>query len=780
MTDFHRLAGAALSAVSVSNGYELSWFGEVVDEIRPLPDEGMMREATASFIGRLLYRGFYLFGWPQRDLSAFRESMLEGSPSTRSARFINAAVYTARHIASSTVRRPLEKFYGEPAIELDGAKVQIALPQPQDRSRPDWIEVQIPGISLTRSPGFVLFRSPHGQPGSDGQRLVRLYWNVTAVGALELITLLTRELDGRGMRYQFKVVHSDTDWPERADTGVLYIGHRDLLSAWTGLGEVHDRLLPRMRPYIPALTCRIGLGLGLAEDPGNGDSYGMFVCDTLADGLMRAHADGSVDLERRLMHVTDVFTRKGRSLGRPYAGEEVARTVVDPLLGIDFSLTSRRATPPTSTVRPKAPTDDMLIEHADRLAQRIAHDALWHSGRCNWLKPRPDSQGRDGWVPMAADLYGGTAGIALFFAYLAAATGDRSYTDLAAAASRQALATATSLSGVGLYSGMSGVGLTAALVGHVVGEPALLADGFELVSRSAKRALEADGPMPFDVVDGLAGALIALVGAHALGSPDSIELAGPMGTLLMSLSVTDRSGGLYWLDSARGDTMGFIGFAHGASGCALALAELGHAICDPTFLEAAERACQYERSWYDEVAGNWRDVRSIQERGAVENPILGPDVHRYDWCYGAPGIALSRTGLLLDSDRVSTEVADDAHIGFTKAKSAGESFPRLVHDVCVCHGAAGIAEILSFAPEDPAVSDHPRTARTLTHHALLSHHDDLTWPGGYGLMLGAAGVGMAALRRVDPTIVSPLLLLPHRYSQTKPGEHGIRVLPPRR
>ncbi|MFG1688466.1 lanthionine synthetase LanC family protein [Nonomuraea sp. NPDC049269] len=743
--EYRNAAGAALAAGTVSSGYELAWFGDVVDTIRPLPEAEMMREAAGAFLSRLLYRGFYLFGWPRKDLAAFRESMLEGLPSSRSARFINAAVYAAGDVPPRVVTRPVGEFRGEPAIDLDGVLVRLDL----DGSPPDTIEVRRPYISITKSPGFVLFRGPAGPPSADGQRLVRLYWNVTAGGAIGLVSLLSRELGELGLCYEFKVIHADAQYLDRADTAVLYMGHLDLVRAWSKLREIHARLLPNMRPYVPALTRKVGLGLALAEDPGGGNSYGMFVCEAIAGGAIQALVEGRTEPAERLEYVANWFADAGRSLDTPYASEAVLETVVGELTAV----------PAQRSVAPAAPSDYDLLGQVDRIAARIARGALVQGDRCTWLKPHQDEGGRSVWTPMEADLYGGTAGMALFFAHLADKTGDRSHAELALAASRQTLDIAAGLPGEGLYSGVSGAGLAVVLAGKALGDSDLAQDGCALVIQSAQRLLAADGPVSPDVVEGVAGALIAMLGADALGGQD---LVGRLGDLLVRLGTEDAADGLCWLDALRGDEMGFIGFAHGASGCGLALGEAGRVLGEQRFLDAAERAFRYERHWFDQTEGDWRDVRSLQERGKNGDPRLEPDVYRHDWCYGAPGIGLARTALLLPGDKAPAEVVQDARIAFAKTARIGESFPQLIYDSCLCHGAAGIADALSLFPAEFASPDRDRMARELTHHSLMAYHDDLTWPAGHGLMLGAAGVAHSALRRLDPAIVSPLLPLPHR------------------
>ncbi|WP_030452416.1 lanthionine synthetase LanC family protein [Herbidospora cretacea] len=708
--DNRETVAAALAAVTVSATYDLAWFGEVVDTIRPLPDDAMMREAAGSFVSRLLYRGCYLFGRPRREVAAFRESIMEGLPSTRSARFVNAAVYAGAHVAPTKRRLPLVTGDAEPLVDLEGVRVRLSLPGPAEH-----VEVHIPGVSVTKSPGFVLFRSPHGQPAADGQRLVRLYWNMSAAGAVGLIDPLTRIVGG--LPFHFKVVHADADWPERADSAVLYIGHDDLARVWPALRDLHRRLLPAMRPYVPALTRRAGLGLGVAEDPGGGESYGMFVCERIAEGLMRAHAEGSADRDLQLAFVAEAFEKAGRSLAVPHATPEVAR-LLDGLTG---------AAPAPGPVAPGG-----LTGEAERLARRMAADALVHGDRCTWLKPHPDVGGRAGWVPMSADVYDGTAGMALFLSQL----GDPAFTRLAAQAARQALATASDLPGPGLYSGTAGTGLAVALAGHAIGDADLVERGFALVDAAARDALTGAGPA--DVIDGTAGALLAVLTAHHLGNPTGLAHAADLGATLIG-KADDTGGALSW-------TPGFVGYAHGAAGCALALAELAEATGETAFLEAAGRAVAYERTWFHD--GNWRDARTAHERGPGGDPTLEPDINRYDWCYGAPGIALTRGRL----------DPREAGIGFAAARRAAATHPALVYDMCLCHGAAGIAEILSLAPADHAEDGDGDLAREMTRRALAAHHDDLAWPRGHGLMLGAAGVGLAALRRDDPAIVSPLHL----------------------
>jgi lantibiotic biosynthesis protein len=84
------------------------------------------------------------------------------------------------------------------------------------------------------------------------------------------------------------------------------------------------------------------------------------------------------------------------------------------------------------------------LETAQLLGVRIIDQAIWHEDRCNWVGA--STGGGPGGKPvltyatLGADLYGGTAGIAVFLAELAAATGGAGYRRTALGAIRHALA----------------------------------------------------------------------------------------------------------------------------------------------------------------------------------------------------------------------------------------------------------------------------------------------------------------------------------------------------
>ena len=217
-------------------------------------------------------------------------------------------------------------------------------------------------------------------------------------------------------------------------------------------------------------------------------------------------------------------------------------------------------------------------------------------------------------------------------------------------------------------------------------------------------------------------------------------------------------------------------------GIGLALAELFAVTGDPQFRHAAERAFDYERSWFDPLAATWPDLRGVGRSAGRDVPLPTAD----SWCNGAGGIALSR--LRAAALLRSVALGEEAEHAFAACERHGSDLlagaPR---DFSLCHGAAGTGDVLLQAaagPEDP----HGRLAADIGLRGL----DDLEHGAGSlpcgiahgttpGLLLGIAGIGMFYLRLFDADIASPLLVhgrtLDSRFDASVESTHPARRVP---
>lgn len=740
----------ALDAIHITPDREVFWMGQSVDTIRTLPDE-LVPEALISFLSRLLYRAWYVYGRPRRDLDK-TASDSQARPPSRSPHFVRALL--AANTGEPTYRLRLPGA-GE-FVEVGGVRVPTAgLPSPAVRS--DDVELRISGLSLTKSPGYVMFTSGDGPPcADDADPLMRVYWNVTRTGALALVSGLGNGLSGRGVRYQFKVVHADWRWPERADTAVLYITRSSLTAVWDVVESLRIRMASMLRPYTPSLTVPISDGVGLAEDPGDGGSFGTFLCDLLArEIVMQFCTDGRPDPAALLSAAMRKLDGLGR-FGIEGHAEQLANMHAAPV-------NSAWLAPPSG---PTSPTDWLV--RADSLGRTLAKQAVWDGDRCTWLATDAGATGDRTMRGMTANLYEGTAGIGLALAQLYAYTHTDEHRVHARGATLQALATARATPGLGLYTGRSGVGLAAVLSGMYLDDDDLVEAGRDMACIAAAEHLAGEPrAASFDLIDGAAGLVLVLIELNALGATESLDLAIAVADHLVEQGVEHTDGGVHWLDAKRKDELGFgfVGLAHGASGCALALSRLAPVVGVPDWTDAAVRACRYERSWFDVDRRNWLDTRVWLEGGGQLFSGRPHGLYRFDWCYGAPGILLSRLAVLGHAAD-DADVAEDALAAMQQTRRAAERFPDFGHASGICHGAGGLAEILSLLPAGWEGTGDATTVQRLTEIVVTAAESDSS-SEDLGLMMGTAGSLCLALRRHSVTALSPALPFPSLSRELK-------------
>ena len=316
------------------------------------------------------------------------------------------------------------------------------------------------------------------------------------------------------------------------------------------------------------------------------------------------------------------------------------------------------------------------------------------------------------------------------------------------------------VSPLSFFGGHLGVAYAAHRVGDLTGQVELGAQAEAVLDRVVEAATAAH---LLDVIGGNAGAIPALL---ALGRERCRELAIALGEELYRTAVRRGSAWVWDVEVASGPGFGstpLTGLSHGAAGIGLALFELHAATGRLDFLEAARGAFASEDTVFDPQQGNWPDLRTVEAPGAPTRPPSAA----LAWCHGAPGIALSRLrALTLDPTRQETHrVTARTAIAMTlKAIEAHLALPR--GDVSLCHGLAGLAEIVLIAGqllEDRAYRDRAVAVGRL----LVERHAAAgDWPSGVpsggsnpSLMLGTAGVGYSLLRLSDPTGVPPILLL---------------------
>lgn len=410
----------------------------------------------------------------------------------------------------------------------------------------------------------------------------------------------------------------------------------------------------------------------------------------------------------------------------------------------------RSASPPHETHHANEDAGDpaMLVRVAASIGDRLHEMAFRDAGGVSWVGI--ELRG-DHWTlqPVGSDLYSGTAGIALFLAYLGCITGEARHTELAlelAAQASQDLARDSTDAGfahIGAFSGWSGWMYTLVHLAHLSGDRSHLATAHAIRTRVAAKI---DGDQDLDVISGAAGLLAALAALHAADPAPAI-----VGDIVLCADhlvarAMPAKGGMAW-KTPMPTKAPLTGFSHGASGIAWALLKAAALTGERRYVEVAQAAMAYERAVFLPELGNWPDYREPPSGTAATM-----------WCHGAPGIGLARLYALDNLDDAMLRADLECALETTRSGGFG-------HNHCLCHGDLGNVQLLHDAGrilgradlEERAVRIGDRTART-----ILQAGPVCGTPAGIevpGLMCGIAGIGLGLLRLAHPDRVPSVLTL---------------------
>lgn len=374
---------------------------------------------------------------------------------------------------------------------------------------------------------------------------------------------------------------------------------------------------------------------------------------------------------------------------------------------------------------------------------------------------------------------GGHSAHAIFFAYLAAATGRVDYAELAVERHERALGEmGASMQRSALYGGYSGIGWMDA---HLSGSffDAEESEEPSLVDHLLMAALQASPwESDYDLILGLVG-----YGVYSLERQHSAD-ATPLLALVMDRLVERREetpAGTTWHTAAEllqrwatPDTAGSpeyeagyynLGVAHGVPGVMGLLACMAQAGLD-TYQSRGMLAAAVDWVLEQRLPG---DAKSVFPSWVI--PGADAPATRTAWCYGDAGVA----GVLALAGEAThntgwTEVAIDVsrRCARRSVKEAG------VADAGICHGAAGLAQIFSriyWRTGDPTCqrAAHTWLKRTLEFRepgrgcggfrALLPVRDaegrvipgrSLEPQADSSFLTGSAGIGLVLLSAAAP------------------------------
>ncbi len=321
MSPYRQVVETAFEALRIETPTSFSWCGEPVAPLPAEVVEQMGAEAARAYLrDRLrdqLYGSFYCTGRavPQQVSRAVRPpgasvfvDSLSRANRGRGSREAGWKVVRTDPDGRLVVRRHGLSLWVHPA-EVSG-----------EGSHPDAeVSVRMPPELLRLSPGFYMALGDEALGGEDP--LVRHYWHLSSRGGEALVAAGTELFNEAGLPFRLKVL-IDPDLYRRCDAGVIYTPKRLRAEVAELLPPLRAAVAKHLRQGTPALTKPLGEGIGLAEDPPGGDSFGMDRCGLLAEALVRAFELGRERREERLALVAETFAERGVDFGRPYLNAE--------------------------------------------------------------------------------------------------------------------------------------------------------------------------------------------------------------------------------------------------------------------------------------------------------------------------------------------------------------------------------------------------------------------------------------------------------------------------
>jgi hypothetical protein len=179
------------------------------------------------------------------------------------------------------------------------------------------VRLHAPRESLDLQPGYYYAFGETLDELAERLSQIRFYFHCRADSAASVLAAITSGLNRFQVPFRMKALLRPELY-DRTDSLVLYVAARYF--------AITSRIIELMRERgvlsssVPLFTKRLWLGIGVAVEPGTGESFGLHRCRLVAEGIVDAWRDGEQDARARLRAVAARFAAAGLDLARPYLG----------------------------------------------------------------------------------------------------------------------------------------------------------------------------------------------------------------------------------------------------------------------------------------------------------------------------------------------------------------------------------------------------------------------------------------------------------------------------
>jgi hypothetical protein len=177
----------------------------------------------------------------------------------------------------------------------------------------DVVNLRVHPGSSTMQHGFYYVFGDTLSDQFDESALLRFYFNVTDKGAALLLRAVASELNRFQVPFRYKTLSSAAAYT-RADAAVLYCAKRYHRVVMDILQSLPEEVRDGLRVDTPLFTKTLGPGIGLAEEPSTGESFGMHRCRLVAEGIVNAWLSGNRTVSACMAAVEARFSQESLQL----------------------------------------------------------------------------------------------------------------------------------------------------------------------------------------------------------------------------------------------------------------------------------------------------------------------------------------------------------------------------------------------------------------------------------------------------------------------------------
>ncbi len=409
----------------------------------------------------------------------------------------------------------------------------------------------------------------------------------------------------------------------------------------------------------------------------------------------------------------------------------------------------------------KALSNTDLIIQGELIAEQIQTRAIYkEDGTIIWTTPAYELLEQLDGDEISPYLYDGAGGIALFFAALTSITNNEKYEKLVSITCKSLIySVEKKYQGqnldsecIGVCNGLGSVIYILVTISRILGNDNYLDLAKRIATLVTQKRIFTDRRL--DVEGGSAGCLMALLALYECdNNPIVLEQAMNCAKHLLECSYV-QGGERGWKNQ---EGIMLAGFAHGASGIALALLRLYRITGHRLYSKAAREALKYEQGLFSGKEGNWPVLRKLP------NNKIDASFFMTAWCHGASGIGLARIGMLniLDDESIRNEI----EYALKATMDYNYNFDPIDY---LCCGNLGRIETLLTAGLAMRKSELVQAAREYTylvfHRAQKEGYFGMrskTWENRCfqpGFFKGLSGIGYTLLRMAYPDILPSILL----------------------